>query len=341
MEPYALLPPLLFAFACVLFVTSYQTTFSSGVLAPLGDSLTPPISLLMFAGPGRQIGQLGFPTLCVGFYVCMRRLKRALVAANVKSMLLFGSANTAFAALAVVGLVTLRHELSQLSRVRVVHLSHPHPHPQLHPHQVPLQLDILELQEGGGGGGGGLALASQLHMAAAAVFFLGALVHMATWLLLALSVPRESPVHYRAAKASFGFKLCCCAGSIAPLPASFVYHPASPLARGRKASLVDQGGLQQWVLVGCIASFLASYALELAALPRHEAARMREVLGSALRETRKNELIEGRPDLAELRSERRAELKAEKEGNTPTTTAAAATQATNKPRHATKAEKEA
>tara|TARA_B100000787_G_C16047074_1_gene229521 strand:- start:238 stop:462 length:225 start_codon:yes stop_codon:yes gene_type:complete len=67
----------------------------------------------MFAGPGRRIGQLGFPTLCVGFYVCMRRLKRALVAAGIKSVLLFGSANTAFAALAVVGLVLLGHELAQ------------------------------------------------------------------------------------------------------------------------------------------------------------------------------------------------------------------------------------
>ena len=222
--------------------------------------------------------------------------------------------------------------------VRLVH--HPDPHLlNLDPHQVPLQLDILELQEGGGGGS--LALSSQLHMGAAAAFFLGALVHMATWLLLTLRVPRESPVHYRAAKASFGFKLCCCAGSIAPLPASFVYHPASPLARGREASLVDQGGLQQWVLVGCIASFLASYALELAALPRHEAARMRELLGSALRETRKNEIIEGRPDLAELRSQRRAELKAEKEADQSTTTGATATQATNTPQHAIKADKEA
>lgn len=279
MEPFVLLPPLLFAFACILFATSYQATFSSGVLAPLGDSLTPPISLLMFAGPGRRIGQLGFPTLCVGFYVCMRRLKRALVAAGIEGVLLFASANTAFVALAVVGL-------------------------------VPLQRDILELQDGGGGGS--LALASQLHMVAAAVFFIGALVHMATWLLLTLRVRRESPVHYRSSRVSFVFKLCCCAGSIAPLPASFVYHPASPLARGREASLVDQGGLQQWVLVCCIASFLASYALELERLPRHEAARRKELLGSALRETRKNELIEGRPDLAELRAERRAELKSQK-----------------------------
>ena len=107
MEKSALLPPLLFVFACVLFVTSYQATFSSGVLAPLGDSLTPPISLLMFAGTGRRIGQVGFPTLCVGFYVCMRRLRRALLAAGIKGVLLFGSANTAFAALAVVGLVPL------------------------------------------------------------------------------------------------------------------------------------------------------------------------------------------------------------------------------------------
>ena len=106
---------------------------------------------------------------------------------------------------------------------------------------------------------------------------------MASWLVLALSVHRESPVHpnpnpnpnptpnpnpkpnlnlnpnpnlnpvhYRAARASFGLKLCCCAGSLAPLPTSFVYHPASPLARGRQPSHVDQGGLQQWLLVGCI-----------------------------------------------------------------------------------------
>ena len=107
MEKIALLPPLLFVYACVLFVTSYHATFSSGVLAPLGDSLTPPISLLMFAGTGRRIGQVGFPTLCVGFYVCMRRLRRALSAAGIKGVLLFGSANTAFAALAVVGLVPL------------------------------------------------------------------------------------------------------------------------------------------------------------------------------------------------------------------------------------------
>ena len=107
MEKIALLPPLLFVYACVLFVTSYHATFSSGVLAPLGDSLTPPISLLMFAGTGRRIGQVGFPTLCVGFYVCMRRLRRALLAAGIKGVLLFGSANTAFAALAVVGLVPL------------------------------------------------------------------------------------------------------------------------------------------------------------------------------------------------------------------------------------------
>ena len=115
MEKIALLPPLLFVFACVLFVTSYQATFSSGVLAPLGDSLTPPISLLMFAGTGRRIGQVGFPTLCVGFYVCMRRLRSALLAAGIKGVLLFGSANTAFAALAVVGLVPLRHELIRLA----------------------------------------------------------------------------------------------------------------------------------------------------------------------------------------------------------------------------------
>ena len=107
MEKIALLPPLLFVYACVLFVTSYHATFSSGVLAPLGDSLTPPISLLMFAGTGRRIGQVGFPTLCVGFYVCMRRLRSALLAAGIKGVLLFGSANTAFAALAVVGLVPL------------------------------------------------------------------------------------------------------------------------------------------------------------------------------------------------------------------------------------------
>ena len=75
---------------------------------------------------------------------------------------------------------------------------------------------------------------------------------MATWLMLTLSVHRESPVHYRVARASFGLKLCCCAGSLAPLPTSFVYHPASPLARGRQPSHVDQGGLQQWLLVGCI-----------------------------------------------------------------------------------------
>ena len=67
------------------------------------------------------------------------------------------------------------------------------------------------------------------------------------------------------------------------------------------------------MLVGCIAAFLASYALELATLPRHAAARRSEVLGSALRESRKNEIVAGRPDLAELRAARLAEMKAQKD----------------------------
>ena len=135
---------------------------------------------------------------------------------------------------------------------------------------VPLQRDILFTNQ--------LSWSSTLHMSAAAVFFLGSTVHMIAWLaMVCAAAPPSSSIHFRVAWRSFCFKLCCCGGSLLPLPTSFLYHPASPLARGRQASLIDKGGLQQYAVVAFVSLFLASFAAELHTLGRARVSLRRNV----------------------------------------------------------------
>ena len=68
MRPIALVPPLIFAVALAAIVAAYVSSARAGSLAFQGGRVTtPPISLLMFDGPGRLIGQIAFPTVTLTF----------------------------------------------------------------------------------------------------------------------------------------------------------------------------------------------------------------------------------------------------------------------------------
>jgi len=70
----ALLPLGIFGVALVTIVTAYHATFRHGILDfQHGKVVTPPISMLMFAGPGRRMGQIGFPTVSLLFGCCAPR----------------------------------------------------------------------------------------------------------------------------------------------------------------------------------------------------------------------------------------------------------------------------
>ena len=148
-SPHLPLLILLLASACI--VASYVLTFRSGVLVPLGGRLvTPPISLLMFNGPGRIIGQLGFPAVSLLFASLVPSLRRGLYMAleghpghELSVGIGIVSACISFAGLAVVG-------------------------------ALPLQPDIVMVMIGRAA----LSTDSIVHQSAAGVFFLGAIVHV-------------------------------------------------------------------------------------------------------------------------------------------------------------------
>ena len=102
-----------------------------------------------------------------------------------------------------------------------------------------------------------------LHQSAAAVFFAAAIAHMALWIRLCVTAPPASPLSYRVGWRSALFKGACAVTSVFPLPAAFLLHPASPARRVLSLSEADAGGLQQYCLVLCVASFFASYSVEL------------------------------------------------------------------------------
>ncbi|KAL3906404.1 MAG: hypothetical protein SGPRY_010558 [Prymnesium sp.] len=198
------------ALACVL--SSYVLTLRSGVLSSLGPLRTPPVSLLMCDGPARIVGQIGFPAVALLFASCVPPMLRGLDLAlgTEKHMLIrcvaFGSAPVAFLALAVVG-------------------------------ALPLQRDICQVMLGRRE----LKVESIIHQVAAAVFFIGALVHMGAWLQLVTSVDASCVISSKSTPRSFTFK---------------------------KMTDTDKGGLQQYLLILCVASFFSSYTLELQAFAK-------------------------------------------------------------------------
>jgi len=192
--------------------------------------VTPPISLLMYDGPGRALGQVAFPAVSL-LFGCVapaffRDLRRVTGAAHPG---LVATSAAAFAGLAVVG-------------------------------AVPLQRDVPAVMRGEAR----LGADSVLHQSAAAVFFAAAIAHMALWMRLCVTSPPASPLSYRVGWRSALFKGACALTSVFPLPAAFLLHPASPARRVLSLSEADAGGLQQYCLVLCVASFFASYSVELA-----------------------------------------------------------------------------
>lgn len=239
--PYV--PPLVtLTLAIIVIASSYVLTFRSSALDGLGGQLvTPPISLLMADGPGRLIGQVGFPLISLGFGSCVPALRQGLyqlLGKNDHKMVNYGilAAKTAFVALAVVG-------------------------------ALPLQRNIVEVMQGRAQ----MTFDSMIHQSAAAVFFLGAQAHMIIWIIVTATVESSSPISRASAPISFYFKVSCLVFSFFPLPAAFALHPASPIRSRLNLTDNDAGGLQQYALVVCVASFFASYTHELATFAKLQA----------------------------------------------------------------------
>lgn len=233
----AVLPLGVLAFAVATIVAAYKATFAAGVLDYQHRPVTcPPISMLMFAGPGRRMGQIGFPSVSVlfnavgwPFYGLLAR-----VIASTKQnhpLLLLGLKATStigFIGLAIVGLIPLQEDLELLMKRRVE-----------------------------------LGWDSVVHQTAALVFFLGSIVHMGLWLWLATVCHPSLPIHRQRSPKSFALKATCFVLCFVPLPTAFLLHPISPLRKRLELNQNDAGGITQYALVACVSTFFASYASEL------------------------------------------------------------------------------
>ena len=232
LRPIALVPPLIFAVALAAIVAAYVSSARAGSLAFQGGRVTtPPISLLMFDGPGRLIGQIAFPTVTLTFASVAPTVFRDLRNARRAPKNTPGLAITSAIAFICLGLLGL----------------------------VPLQRNVPDVMRGAAG----LSSNSIVHQSAAAIFFLSSLLHQVLWLKLCYA-ERESPITgalYHSV--SFWFKLGCTLFGVLPLPTAMLVHPASPARELLSLSDADYGGLHQYCLVLCVASFFASYSLEL------------------------------------------------------------------------------
>ena len=257
----ALLPLGIFAVALVTIVAAYQATFSAGVLDFYGGTVkTPPISMLMFAGPGRLYGKIGFPLVGILFWCIaptfFQGLEQAILVAYKKSstptttndnsrmnphsfaiFLLTISSFIAFICLAIVGLLPLQEDLEFVITRR---------------------------------GHTKITTQSIIHQVSAAVFFCFAILHMVTWLVLMRTFRNDTGQkslfetnHSLSTRASMWIKSTCLVLCFVPLPQAFLLHPISPVHGKFGLGKADRGGLMQYTLVACVAIFFASYSIEL------------------------------------------------------------------------------
>lgn len=233
----AVLPLGVLAFAAVTIVAAYKATFAAGVLDYQHRPVTcPPISMLMFAGPGRRMGQIGFPSVSVLFnavgWPFYGLLTRVIASTNKNHpILLFGLKATStigFIGLAIVGLIPLQEDLELLMK-----------------RQVELRWDSI------------------VHQTAALVFFLSSILHMGLWLWLATTCHPSLPIHRKQSPKSFRLKVACFILVFFPLPTAFLLHPISPLRKKLELNRNDAGGITQYALVACVSTFFASYSSEL------------------------------------------------------------------------------
>jgi hypothetical protein len=233
----ALLPLGILFFAILTIFAAYRATFQSGVLDfQHGRVVAPPISMLMFAGPGKRIGQVGFPMVSILFGCCAPTFFGGVtktVGPQAHKTLLKSlriSSFIAFSCLAVVGLLPLQADLALLIT-----------------HQAPLHWTSI------------------IHQTAAAFFFFFCILHMGIWLYFCrVSSDPRLFLHATKSPKSFRFKSACFVLCFFPLPTAFMLHPVSPARRHfHYLSMADAGGLTQYALVACVASFFASYSCEM------------------------------------------------------------------------------
>mmetsp|Transcript_60953 Transcript_60953/g.70095 ORF Transcript_60953/g.70095 Transcript_60953/m.70095 type:complete len:298 (+) Transcript_60953:115-1008(+) len=258
---------LLFALGtiCAAYYTTFQTNQLDDLYGNDGDNntvvvVTPPISMLMFAGPGRRIGQIGFPLVSIMFFMCAPEFGRGLE----RTILLVNNNNTiknfdelaatwqerqiywlkitsmiAFFFLAVVGLLPLQHDL-----------------PLVIKGQKQIGWDSL------------------IHQLSAGLFFAFSIIHMGIWLRFCsisqtntgtttTTTTNENFYYYKKSPIPFVCKVACFVLCFLPLPTAFILHPISPIRNRFNLSDADAGGITQYALVTCIASYFASYTFEL------------------------------------------------------------------------------
>ena len=179
----ALLPLGILTFATVTIISAYKATFASGVLDfQEGIITTPPISMLMFAGPGRRMGQFGFPGVSAMFGIVgptfFRQLTKAIAAVgsekrhSVLKFCLKATAAVGFFCLAIVGIIPLQEDLELVIK-----------------RQVPIRKDSI------------------IHQSAAGIFFACGIVHMGLWLWLTTTCHPNLPFHRRQSPKSFRLKV--------------------------------------------------------------------------------------------------------------------------------------
>jgi len=246
---FALLPLGILVIAFATILAAYRATFSTNLLDfQQGRVKTPPISMLMFDGAGRRIGQVGFPLVSWLFGWISPTFYRAILdetSDNSTGQLRDGvtiqkkrqktvrilkvSSTIAFVCLALVGAIPLQANLSQVMQ-----------------RQAPMSMDSI------------------IHQSAAALFFLFCIIHMATWLFFCrFRASAHHYFYYQNSPVSFRFKATCLILCFFPLPTAFLLHPISPLRKGLALSEADAGGITQYALVACVSSFFASYSLEM------------------------------------------------------------------------------
>lgn len=248
-KAFALLPIGILGLALVTIVAAYHATFSDPkqlLFFEMGRVKTPPISLLMFAGRGRRIGQIGFPLVAALFGWISPTVFRVMEQEMNKSatttsstgpshnfqgtiQILKLSSTIAFVCLAIVGAIPLQANVVQVMR-----------------QEAPI------------------TISSFIHQLAAAFFFALCIVHMGTWLYFCrYRASSDLIFYYQNSKISFRLKLACLVLCFIPLPTAFLLHPISPVRKRLALSEADAGGITQYALVACVASFFASYSMEL------------------------------------------------------------------------------
>eukprot|EP00980_Cylindrotheca_fusiformis_P020568 scaffold7641_cov115-Cylindrotheca_fusiformis.AAC.14 len=233
---FAFLPLGIFFVALVTILSAYFAAFENEDLQFLGGRVkTPPISMLMFAGPGKRIGQVGFPLVSLLGCTCLppffRGIEEAVGQGAHKRTLSFLrlSILIAFSSLAIVGLLPLQPDLALAMKKEVA-----------------------------------VSKQSIIHQGAASIFFLFAILHMGTWLYFATKKCSHTlPYYYKNSKKSFYFKLLCFLLCFFPLPVAVLLHPVSPVNKRLSLTRADAGGIMQYALVACVSCFFASYSCEM------------------------------------------------------------------------------